>query len=156
MKILISILFALISITSIGQNMFINLKKDTITLDTTKTNIIVCLSTNSCHDCYLTLEKFFYYSDAYNNKDLNISTLSFIDSSFLDNISTRKVFYNNSKYYFPTVKQRLFTAKKEGKCILFNKELDERLFPIVCVWKGESRKFFTYKDFITYYSSNNY
>lgn len=156
MKYLINFLFISVSFISIGQNTYFDLKKDTVKLDTAKTNIIVCFSTNSCHDCYITLEKFFYYSDAYTNKDLNISTLSFIDSSSLNNISMRKVFYNNSKYYFPAVKQRLFTAKKEEKCILFNTELDERLFPVVCVWKGESRNFFTYEDFITYYSLNNY
>ncbi len=156
MKFLINILFIVVSFISISQNIYFDLKKDSVVLDTTKTNIIVCFSTNSCHDCYITLEKFFYYSDAYANKDINISTLTFMDNSSLNNISMRKVFYNNSKYYFPAIKQRLFTIKQEGRCILFNKELDDRLFPIVCVWKGDNKRFFTYKDFIMYYSSNNY
>ncbi len=140
MKILLNIFFILFYSLAFGQNIFVDLRKNVIELDTAKTNIIICISTNSCHDCYQEFNDFLSSVGLYVEKDINIVILSFWDSISLGDISNRKLFYNTSKFNFPYVKQKLFTKKTKGNaCFLVIKWRKDYFH--ICTEKGEEIKF---------------
>lgn len=150
-KIALFILSVIAINTTISQNLkFYDLKCDEITLDTLKTNILIFISTNSCHSCYVDINKYLDNSGLYKDNNLNISTISFLEQEELNNIDTRKIFYNASKYYFPNIKLRLFCDVKKYK-FLCDKDIDEKLFPIIIIIQKDTKIIFEkYTNFFNY------
>ena len=152
---LILTIFTFSSIMS--QNLkFYDLRYNEVTLDTNKINLLIFVSTNSCHNCYLEVEKYLESHNAYSNNRFNIVTISFLQKNNLEDISVRKVFYNTSKYYFPYIKMRIFSDEESYKS-LCGKDIDEKTFPkIVLIDKNNVKIFEPYTDFIKNNLFNKY
>ncbi|MBQ4420796.1 MAG: redoxin domain-containing protein [Bacteroidales bacterium] len=147
---IIPLILTILTVSSImSQNLnFYDLRYDKVSLDTNKPHLLIFVSTNSCHNCYLEVEKYLESHNAYSHNRLNIVTVSFLQKNDLENIAVRKVFYNASKYYFPHIKMRLFSDEESYK-ILFGKVIDEKTFPkIVLIDKNNVKIFEPYTEFI--------
>ncbi|MBQ6753950.1 MAG: redoxin domain-containing protein [Bacteroidales bacterium] len=147
---IIPLILTIFTISAImSQNIkFYDLRYNEVTLDTNKINLLIFVSTNSCHNCYLEVEKYLESNNAYSNNRFNIVTVSFLQKNDLEDISVRKVFYNTSKYYFPFIKMRIFSDEESYKS-LCGKVIDEKTFPkIVLIDNKRVTIFEPYTDFI--------
>lgn len=149
---LVFILLTMVACVSISaQEIFYNLRKTETVLDSNKTNIIICLSLNSCHDCYMQTNAFLLQSRLLGQRDVDIVTVCFVNREEFQDISYRKQLYNKSKYYFPDIDDRLFCIDDDGN--FFNERIDVRFFPFIFVIEGGNKKVYRdYRDFITDYA----
>ena len=132
---------------------FVDIRNNEQYLDSNKTNLIITISTSSCHNCYLELNKFLSSMGMINSDTINIITLSFLPPNSLKDISERKIYYNQSKQYFPNVKNRYFydsSRNKDGKFL--NTPLNYWKFPYIFVIdsKGNTVVYDDYQNFIKY------
>ena len=141
----------------ISQNIiFYYLEGHKIEIDSTLTNIFICVSTNSCHNCYIELNAFLRNEKIYDNSNYNIHTLSILDENNSYDIATKKAIYNSSKYYFPNINKRLFVISENNKNNYIS-SLNKKQFPIIIIETNNGiREIYTYKNFINAIKTNRF
>ena len=129
-------------------------KGNEVFLQKDKSQIMVCLSTASCHQCYIELHDFLKKQNVFEKQDLNFVVLCFLDEKQIKDIVVRKNLYEVARNYFPETEQVYFVAMRSIKKIKFRKrKLDARKFPCVFILDKDGKmKFFEdYREFISEY-----
>lgn len=138
----------------VSQEVFVDFKGSEVFLQKGKSQIMVCLSSASCHQCYIELHDFLKKQNVFERQDLNFVVLCFLDEKQIKDIVVRKNLYEVARNYFPETEQVYFTAIRSIKKIKFRKyKLDARKFPCVFILDKNGRmKFFEdYREFISEY-----
>lgn len=144
----------LFGVRCVSQEVFVDFKGSEVFLQKGKPQIMVCLSTASCHQCYIELHDFLKKQNVFERQDLNFVVLCFLDEKQIKDIVVRKNLYEMARNYFPETEQVYFAAMRSMKKIKFRKyKLDARKFPCVFILgKDEKTKFFEdYREFISEY-----
>ena len=129
-------------------------KGNEVFLQKDKSQIMVCLSTASCHQCYIELHDFLKKQNVFERQDLNFVVLCFLDERQIKDIVVRKNLYEVARNYFPETEQVYFAAMRSMKKIKFRKyKLDARKFPCVFILgkDGKTKFFEDYREFISEY-----
>ena len=144
----------LFGVRCVSQEVFVDFKGSEVFLQKDNSQIMVCLSTASCHQCYIELHDFLKKQNVFERQDLNFVVLCFLDEKQIKDIVVRKNLYEVARNYFPETEQVYFVAMRSMKKIKFRKyKLDARKFPCVFILgkDGKTKFFEDYRKFISEY-----
>lgn len=126
---------------------FVDLSNSKVSIEASKTNIIIVLSTQSCHNCYLQVQEQLSKNSLYSDTNKVIGVVVIDDEDNIKSAPIRKSYYNLAKEYFPELKKIYFSGSVKRKYAnLFGKKINVRGVPIIILIQDNRAYFYQYDD----------